>query len=491
MKKIVKLAATVLLLLLAILVARALLLSSRQVHAAVVPRDAIDAIDANAAAARLAGALRFQTISEEGTGPVYAEPFLKLHQYLQDSFPQAHAALTREVVAGYSLLYTWQGTNPTLPPILLMSHLDVVPVEAGTERSWTQPPFGGVIAGGFVWGRGALDDKVGVTAILEAVESLAAQGFRPERTVYLAFGHDEEVGGLQGAHSLAALLAQRGVHPLFLLDEGGAIVEGMVPGIEHPVALIGTEEKGFVNVELTAEATGGHSSMPPPHTAIGLVAAAVQALEAHPMPCRITGATRASFAYLAPEMTFGQKLILANLWLFGPLAERDFASQPAGNARIRTTTAATLISGGVKENVLPLRARAVVNFRILPGDTVASVLEHVRQTVGPGVKVSQQGTHAVDPSPESDPAAPEFRLLQRTVSETLAGAVTAPNLLSGGTDTRHYETLTRNVYRFLPIRMTAEDLSRLHGTNERVRIDDYATAVRFYVRLVHNAAGGR
>jgi len=494
LKKIVKLAAGALLLLLAVLIARALLLSSLQVRADAAPGGEAP-VDANAAAARLAGALRFQTISEEGTGPVYAEPFLKLHQYLQDSFPRAHAALTREVVAGYSLLYTWPGTNPALPPLLLMYHLDVVPVEAGTETSWTQPPFGGVIAGGFVWGRGALDDKVGVTAILEAVEALAAQGFRPERTVYLAFGHDEEVGGLQGAHSLAALLAQRGVHPLFLLDEGGAIVVGMVPGIEHPVALVGTEEKGFVNIELTADSPGGHSSMPPPHTAIGLVAAAVQALEAHPMPSRITGATRASFAYLAPEMTFGQKLILANLWLFGPLAERDFASQPAGNARIRTTTAATLISGGVKENVLPLRARAVVNFRILPGDTVASVLAHVRNevrnSVGSGVKVSQQGTHAVDPSPESDPAAPEFRLLQRTVSETLPGAVTAPNLLSGGTDTRHYEMLTRNVYRFLPIRMTDEDLSRLHGTNERVRIDDYATAVRFYMRLMRNAAGGQ
>jgi carboxypeptidase PM20D1 len=230
--------------------------------------------------------------------------------------------------------------------------------------------------------------------------------------------------------------------------------------------------------------------MPPPHTAIGAVAAAVQALEENQMPTRITGATRASFAYLAPEMTFGQKLILANLWLFGPLAERDFASKPAGNARIRTTTAATLISGGVKENVLPLRARAVVNFRILPGDTVAGVLDHVRQIAGPGVKVAQQGTHAVDPSPESDPAAAEFRLLQRTVSEVLPDAVTAPNLLSGGTDTRHYESLTRNVYRFLPIRMTAEDLSRLHGTNERVKIEDYAAAIHFYVCLVRNAAGG-
>jgi len=490
MKKILKISALALLLLLAVLIVRAFLLPSRQLHAGAKP-DVQNVqnvqnvqVDANAAAARLAGALRFQTISREGTGPVDPAAFLALHRYLEESFPRAHAALTREVVAGYSLLYTWRGKNPSLPPVLLLSHQDVVPVEAGTERSWTQPPFEGRIAGGFIWGRGSLDDKVGVLALLESVELLAAQGFQPERTIYLAFGHDEEVGGLQGARGLAALLEQRGVRPLFVLDEGGAIITGMVPGIDQPIALVGTAEKGYVNVELTARSRGGHSSMPPPHTAIGEVAAAVHALEEHPMPSRIAGATRDSYETLAPEMPFVTRVVLSNLWLFGPLIELQAASDPAANARLRTTTAATIISGGVKENVLPLGARAVVNFRILPGDSVASVLEHVRKTVGPGVKVALEGLQATEPSPTSDTGAPEFRLLQSTVAEVFPGTLVAPNLLSGGTDSKHYQRLTRNVYRFLAIAVGKEDLERIHGTNERVGIDAYAGAVRFFVRLL-------
>jgi len=198
MKKILKIAALALLLLLAVLIVRAFLLPSRQVRASASAPALNVQVDPNAAAARLAGALRFQTISREGAGPVDPEAFLALHRYLEQSFPRVHATLTREVVAGYSLLYTWPGKNPSLPPVVLLSHLDVVPVEAGTERSWTQPPFAGLISDGFIWGRGALDDKAGVLALLESVELLVARGFQPERTVYLAFGHDEEVGGLQG-----------------------------------------------------------------------------------------------------------------------------------------------------------------------------------------------------------------------------------------------------------------------------------------------------
>ncbi|MES1210939.1 MAG: peptidase dimerization domain-containing protein, partial [Acidobacteriota bacterium] len=286
------------------------------------------------------------------------------------------------------------------------------------------------------------------------------------------------------ARSVASLLEQRGVRPLFVLDEGGAIVKGMVPGIAAPVAMVGTAEKGYVNVELTAQSRGGHSSMPPPHTAIGEVAAAVHALEEHPMPARLAGATRDSFETLAPEMPFVPRLILSNLWLFGPLVESQYAADPAGNARLRTTTAATIISGGVKENVLPLGARAVVNFRILPGDSVASVLEHVRQTVGPGIKVAQAGLQATEPSPTSGTGTPEYRLLQSTVAEVFPGTLVAPNLLAGGTDSKHYQRLTRTVYRFLGISMEKEDLDRVHGTDGRVGIEAYAGAVRFFVRLL-------
>jgi carboxypeptidase PM20D1 len=363
----------------------------------------------------------------------------------------------------------------------------VVPVEPGTEGAWTHSPFSGAIADGFIWGRGTLDDKPGVLGILEAVEHLLAQGFQPERTVLLAFGHDEEVGGVHGARNIAALLRQRGVKPEFILDEGGAIAEGIIDGIVAPVALIGTAEKGYVSVDLVAQAEGGHSSMPPRHTAIGRLAAVIHGLEEDQMPARIDGVTKQSFEVLAPEMPFGPRLVLSNLWLFGPLAERKLSRDPAANSRIRTTTAATILHGGVKENVLPHEARAVVNFRILPGDTVADVLEHVRAHAGPEVQVSAR--QATEPSPESDAEAPSFRLIQTTIGQVFPGTLVSPNLLGGGTDSKHFQRLSRNVYRFLPVRIHKEDLARVHGTNERIGVEDYAGVVRFYVQLVRNAAG--
>jgi carboxypeptidase PM20D1 len=486
MKRILAVLGLALLLLILVLCARAALVKSRQVAAPLVTDLAVDA---NAAAGRLAGALRFPTVSHEGGVQVESQAFLDLHRYLEQSFPKVHAALTREVVGGYSLLYTWPGKDPKLPPLLLMSHLDVVPVEPGTEKNWTHPAFSGDVADGYVWGRGSLDDKVGVTAILEAVETLLGKGFQPQRTILLAFGHDEEVGGTQGAAALAALLGRRGVHPELILDEGGAIVEGIVPGLDRPAAMVGTAEKGSLSVELMAEEAGGHSSMPPPHTAIGRVAAAIERLEDNPMPARIDGATRRSFEFLAPELPFGQRLVLANLWLFGPIAKRQLAAEPANNARIRTTTAATIFQAGVKENVLPHQARAVVNFRILPGDTSTSVLQHVRDTVGPGIRVSRRDNFVAEPSPESDVDAPAFRLLQKTAVQTVPRVLVSPNLLAGATDSKHYLSLSPNVYRFLPIRIQGEDLARFHGTNERVGVESYGEAVRFYAQLIRNGAG--
>lgn len=483
MKKALAVLGLLLLVLVAILLVRTAMARSHQITAEPVTDISIDA---GAAAERLAAAVRFPTISHEADGKVEREAFLGLHEHLARSFPLVHSKLTREVVAGYSLLYTWQGRNPQAAPILLMSHQDVVPVEPGTERSWTHPPFSGTIADGYIWGRGAMDDKAGVLGILEAVEHLLGRGFQPERTVLLAFGHDEEISGVNGARNIAALLRQRGVKPEFILDEGGAVAEGMVEGVEAPIALIGTAEKGYVSVDLVARDKGGHSSMPPTHTAIGRLASVIHRLEENQMPARIDGATRKSFEYLAPEMPFGPRLLLTNLWLFDPVAERIFSGDPASNARIRTTTAATIMNAGVKENVLPHEARAVVNFRILPGDSVESVLEHVRAQAGPEVEVSGRQATATEPSPESAVESPTFRLIQTTIAQVYPGALVAPNLLGGGTDTKHFQGLSPNVYRFLPVRIRAEDLARFHGTDERIGVENYAGVVRFYVQLIRN-----
>jgi carboxypeptidase PM20D1 len=486
MKKILAVLGLLLVILIATLFLRLTLLDSKQVQTEPVTDLRIDA---NAAAGRLAGAVRFPTVSHENGANVEAAAFQGLHAFLQQSFPRVHATLTREVVGGYSLLYTWKGTRPERPPILLMSHMDVVPVEPGTEKNWTHPAFSGLIADGFVWGRGTLDDKSGVLAILEGAETLLAGGFQPERTIYFAFGHDEEVGGQQGARAIAGLLERRGVKPDLILDEGGAIVEGMLAGIDRPIAMVCTAEKGYLSVELIAESPGGHSSMPPRHTAIGLLSAAIQKLEANPMPARIEGATRRSFEYLAPEMPLFPRLMLANLWFSGPLLERQFSADPAADSRIRTSTAATIFQAGVKENVLPHQARAVVNFRILPGDSIQGVLRHVRETVGPDIHVAATGTSNSEPSFESDAGSSEFGLIQRTLAETFPNALVAPNLLAGGTDTKHYTRLSRNIFRFLPARLRSGDLARIHGTDERISIQNYGEVVRFYAQLLRN--GGR
>lgn len=487
MKKILLAVVGLVLILLAVLIVRASLLDSRQVTAEPVTDLTVDA---NAVAERLAGAVRFSTISHEKGENVEAQAFLDLHEYLRTSFPRVHQALTRETVADYSLLYTWPGRNPDQAPILILSHMDVVPVEPGTESKWAHGAFSGDIADGFIWGRGTLDDKVSVLAVLEGVEMLLARGFQPERTVMLAFGHDEEVGGNQGAAAIARLLESRGVRPELVMDEGGIIADGMVPGVTAPVALISTAEKGFVTVELTARSKGGHSSMPPAHTTIGMVAAAVQKLEENQMPARIEGATRHSFEFLAPELPLTLRTVMGNLWFFGPILKGQLESEPASNSRLRTTTAATIIRGGVKENVLPSEAKAWVNFRILPGDSIESVLRHVKKTVGPEIEVAVSGPIQNEPSPETPADGSGFRLLQTTISQVFPGMLAAPNLLSGGTDTKHYQKLTSNVFRFIPVKIQIDDLERVHGTNERVGVATYAGAVRFYAQFVKNAAGG-
>ena len=371
---------------------------------------------------------------------------------------------------------------------MLLAHQDVVPVEPGTEGRWTEPPFEGKIAAGYVWGRGALDDKGSLVAILEAIEHLVAGGAQPRRTVYLAFGYDEEVGGRRGAARIAELLASRSVHPEFVLDEGGALTTGLVTGISAPVALVGIAEKGYVTVSLTAQAEGGHSSMPPPQTAVGILATGLTRLEGQQMPRAIRGPTADMFDYLGPEMSFGARLVMANRWLFGGVLAGRFGATPQGNAMLRTTTAPTVLQAGVKENVLPSSARALVNFRILPGDSVGSVLEHVRRVVHDSrITVQTLEETQSNPSGVTSVDAEPFKLLARTIRQVIPEAIVSPWLVVGATDSRHYARLTPNVLRFVGSSIGEGDLRRVHGTDERVGVRAYADAVRVYLQLLKNA----
>jgi carboxypeptidase PM20D1 len=486
MKRTLAVLGLLLLLLVAWMLHRATRFTSRQVAAAPAPPLALDTA---AAAERLAGAIRFRTVSYQDSARFDGAEFARFHDYLRTRFPKLHARLKREITAGYSVLYEWAGTDTSLKPILLMAHQDVVPVEPGTENRWTEPPFAGRIAGGYVWGRGAMDDKGNLMAVLEAVERLVAEGVTPRRTVYLAFGHDEEVGGRHGAARTAALLAARHVQLEYVLDEGGAIATGLVPGIARPVALVGIAEKGYVSLELAVQAEGGHSSMPPPQTAVGILSAAVARLEAHQMPRHIRGATAAMLDFIGPEMAFSRRLIFANRWLLGGVIERRFGATPSGNAMLRTTTAPTILEAGVKDNVLPSTARAVVNFRILPGDSVAGVVAHAREAIAdPRVKIAVLAGSVNEPSPVSPVGAESFHLLQQTIRQVAPEAVVTPWLVVGGTDSRLFTPLTPNVYRTGAMGLGPADLGRIHGIDERVAVADYARNIAFYVQLIRNTA---
>jgi len=300
-------------------VGRTLLFSWRQRAAEIV--EGIP-VDSPIVAEHLAAAVRCQTVPTDDHGTPDEEAFRHLHQGLKDTYHVVHEKLKREVVGGFGLLYTWPGSDPSLPPVVLMGHMDVVPVPEESLAKWSHPPFAGAVADGFVWGRGALDDKVTVLAILEAVEALLRDGARPTRTIYLAFGHDEEVSGRFGAKAMVDLLIARGVKPALVLDEGGAMAENLLPGVPGRSAIVGIAEKGYVSLTLTADAVGGHSSMPPPETAVGILSRAVVALEAHPFPLELDGPTRGMLEAMAPYVPFGQRIVLANLWLTGPLISR-------------------------------------------------------------------------------------------------------------------------------------------------------------------------
>lgn len=442
----------------------------------------LPAVNDSLLAAHLSGGIVFPTISKQDSGPELV-PMRALHAYLAHTYPRTYAMLEHEVVDPASLLFKWTGADTTLEPIVMMAHMDVVPVEAGSESSWTHPPFAGDIADGFVWGRGTLDDKVGVLSTLEAVEALVASGFHPRRTVYLAFGDDEEVEG-HGAGAIVALLKSRNVHPLVAIDEGSAIVRGIIPNVSRPAGLIGIAEKGHMSVKLTVTSAGGHSSMPPAQTAVGVLAQAIDRLQKHPLPARLDGAVAGMLAELGREMPLSSRIAMANLWLTRPLVIRSMSGSAATNASLRTTTAPTMMQGSPKENVLPIRAQAIVNFRIIPGETPESVVEHVRKVIDDTTVAITLAEPATPPSPVSSTTSAAYRTLARDITVLEPNAIVAPSLVIGATDSRQYGGYARDVYRFLPMQIGPADLERIHGTNERIGVHDYARGVAFMTLLI-------
>ncbi len=481
MKRILQFLGIFMVVLAAVLIVNTMRFQSRQPEVTPVA-DVV--LDEDALARHLAGGLAIPTVSYQDSVRFDAAAFEQFQRYLEAIYPEVFRQLAMEKVSRYSLLFKWPGNNPDLKPVLLMAHIDVVPVEPNTESQWTQPPFSGAIADGYIWGRGAIDDKASLFSIMDAVQTLLQEGFQPQRTIYLAFGHDEELGGNRGARRIAELLAERNVLLEFVLDEGGARASSLMPGVQQDVAMIGVAEKGYVSVELTVEGTGGHSSMPPPETAVGILCKAIAKLEERQMPAELVPPVDQMFRFLGPEMPFGMKLVMANLWLFKGMLASQLTQENTTNAMVRTTTAPTMLEGSIKENVLPTRARGVVNFRIRPGDDVDAVVEHVRRTVNDDRVQIRVLAAARNPSPVSRVDAPQFAFVMRTIREMFPGTIVTPSLVVGGTDSKHFANLSPNIYRFIPVKITPNDLHRFHGIDERISVQNYVDMVKFYIHLM-------
>ena len=438
------------------------------------------------AALHLSEAVQIQTVSHQDKADNDWAQWDKLHAWLAATYPAAHAAMTREILPNKALIYTWKGSDPSLAPIILMAHQDVVPVTEGTEGDWKHAPFAGEIAEGAVWGRGSVDDKGTLVMMFEAVDALAAKGFKPKRTVIIVSGQDEEAGGT-GAQAAAALLKARGVKALFALDEGMAVVQDF-PMVGRPVAVVGLGEKGYATLKIVAPATGGHSSAPPKSTGVETLSRAVLAITSHPFPMRFEGPGADMIKAVAPYAGGIVKVAAANTWLFGPVLVSTLGKSPASAATLHTTIAPTMLKGSPKENVLPQDATAWINYRIAPGQTAQDVMDRAASaTRGLNVKLSWEGkTH--EPSPVSSSSSEGWKWIAALASE--GGTVpVAPGLVTAGTDSRYMTTVAQDVYRFAPIHASINEFGMIHGTNEHMSLENLQRMTDFYTRLIGSVAG--
>ena len=451
-------------------------------------------IDGEEVARHIGLAIQLKTISNTDPAKVDPLPFEGLRNLLQVLYPQVDDHLTREVINGGGLLYTWQGTEPDLDPIALAAHQDVVPANEAADSGWTHPPFAGEIADGYVWGRGALDCKGSLISIMEAVNNLIRDGFAPRRTVYLLFGHDEECSGTHGAVALADILEARGVRLALLLDEGGSVTTSTLPGIESPVAMIGVTEKGHLSLKLKATTKPGHASTPSTPTAIGALSLAIATLENNPFPQHLD-MVEFMMSFVGAELPFMDRLMLANTWLFGGAVKRKLSQNPSTDANTRTTIAPTILRAGSAENVLPATAEALINLRIFPGETVRETYERIYDLVAdqtlevlPAHGETLEGDHTWEPTEISDIDSPQFRLLTRLAQSAYPEALVAPFMMNGATDSRHYSKLSHFIFRFSPILLSQEDQDTVHGVNERLSFENAARMVSFMQALIRTAS---
>lgn len=435
-------------------------------------------------AEKLAKVIRLKTVSFGDRTLIDLSEHRKFNTWLCENFPLAHINMEKTVLNDFAYIFKWEGKNKSIKPVLFMAHFDVVPIQ---PEGWKHEAFSGDIEDGILWGRGTLDTKNSLVAIMESAELLLSEGFEPERTIYFAFGGDEEIMGLEGAVKTVEFLKGKDIHFEWVMDEGSIIAKDMISMTTKPLALIGVAEKGFVNIILSASASGGHSSMPPRHTASGLVARAVYRIESHPFPTSLSGTVSHFLKALIPHTGFPTAVVLSNLWFFRVLVKQVFTKSPVTAAMVRTTQAVTVMKGSTKDNILPDRAEAIVNIRIIPGDTSDKVLKRIKNIVGDKrVEVSfmDDGKYASNPVNESDITGHGYKLIEKAAGTVYPNAVAAPFLVTAATDSRHYEKITDNIYRLSPMTLTPEDLKTIHGVNESISLENFGKMIHFFMVMM-------
>lgn len=438
--------------------------------------------DLQRAIENLSTAISFKTISYPEVEKVDFKTYDDFLAFLAKSYPKLHKECPPKMINDYSPVFHWQGEDKKLDPLLLIGHYDVVPVEEGTLDEWEEEPFAGIIKDGYIWGRGTLDNKNQVIAALEAVEFLITEGYKPKRDIYLAFGFDEEVGGNKGAAVISQYFEDKGLKFEAVVDEGGAIIDDMMEGLDKATALVGLAEKGTTNLRISVKGQGGHSSMPPAQTAVESLAKVVDNINRNPMPSRLIPPVEEMLKALAPHMK-GQGFVLKNIKTFFPIAKKILEKNPVTNALIRTTIAFTMTGGGSAANVLPQSAWATTNLRILQGDSVASSIEHIRK-VNPEYDLEIEKIITTEPTPISDMDSKAYSILEETIEEIFPDVLIVPYLMAGGTDARKYYNVSNNIYRFMPVKISQEDFDSIHSTNEKISFENLSNMIDFYIKLI-------
>ncbi len=432
---------------------------------------------------RMAEALRFETVSFQNPDKINYQAFADFLAFIEQTYPRVFSTLSAERFSDYSLLLTWRGSQPELAPVLLDAHYDVVPIEQGTLQDWLHPPFAGVVADGYLWGRGALDDKMAVITSLEALERLLAAGYTPERTLYFSMVHDEEIGGHQGAAVVASALHERGVKFAYMVGEGGIVLPDNPMLAGKSMALVGLAEKTYITLHLTASGEGGHSSIPPRNNAAVSLARAVTKIHDNPLPVKLVEPVTDMLRVMGPEVGGLTGWLMRNQWLGAIPIAHQMAGDRTNNALVRSTSAVTMLDSGVKENVVPQKAHAVVNMRLLPGDKVDEVVASIVELIDDENIVVKLDSWGQSP-PVADLNGEGYARISEAAARVFPESLIVPGMLTATTDTRHYQLVADEVYRFRAYRVSMSDSRSIHATNERLATDSLLRAIDFTEQLV-------